>query len=208
VGSGGMVTASAGGSGGGPALTGCAANPANLIANCSFETPVVDPGGYQTFGVGTTFEGWNVVGGFGNVAVMSGSFADRGFTWSAHDGAQMVDLTGVWGTNGGVSTANSMTTGVAQTVATTPGANYHLSFWIGNVVDVNGIYGVYSAVRVMVNGIEVTLPQNNDGDTTLVWDQFTFDFMATDTSTTIGFVNGDSVIDNSNVVDDIELTQM
>ena len=44
-------------------------------------------------------------------------------------------------------------TGIAQTVATTPGTSYHLTFWVGNVYDPNGIYGVSSTVKVYLNGI-------------------------------------------------------
>ena len=36
---------------------------------------------------------------------------------------------------------------------TAVGAVYDLSFWLGNVVDTNGLFGVTSTVEVFVNNI-------------------------------------------------------
>ncbi len=96
-------------------------------------------------GIGApSFTGWTVVGAAGRVSVVSGTFQSQGFTFNVKAGAQWIDLTG-----DGSKTA----TGVAQSVATTPGTSYQLTFWVGNVNDPGGIFGVGSTVKVLVNGI-------------------------------------------------------
>ena len=186
------------GGGGGTAPSGCAVD--SLLADCGFESPVVPGGGMQTYAVGQTFAGWTVVGASGNVALMSATFADMGFQWSAHDGGQMLDLTGTTRT----------ATGVAQDIATTPGTTYDLSLWVGNLVDPTGYYGVYGNVKVMVDGVQVLLASNNDGDhlTVVTWEPFSVQFTATKDSTNIAFINDDSIVDNSNLIDDVVLTAM
>ena len=103
-----------------------------------------------------------------------------------------------------------MTPGVAQDVHTTPGTTYDLSLWVGNIVDQTGYYGVYGNVKVTVDGIQVLLASNNDGDhlTTVTWEPFSVEFTATKESTNIAFINDDSIVDNSNLLDDIVLTAM
>jgi len=186
------------GSGGVTVVSGCGAN--SLVADCGFEAPLVPDGGMQTFSVGQTLGGWTVVGANGNVTLMSGSAADMGFQFSAHDGQQMIDLTGTTRT----------ATGVAQDVATTPGTTYELSMWVGNIVDPSGYYGVYGNVKVTVDGVQVLLASNNDGDhlTVVTWEPFFVRFTASKDSTNIGFINDDSIVDNSNLLDDIVLTAM
>lgn len=193
-----MMSAGSGGGGGTVMLSGCSVN--SLLADCGFESPLLSAGQMQTFSVGQTLGGWTVVGGNGNVALMSGSASDMGFQWSAHDGRQMLDLTGTTRT----------ATGVAQDVPTTPGTTYELSLWVGNIVDPTGYYGVYGNVKVTVDGIQVLLASNNDGDhlTTVTWEPFSVEFTATKDSTNIGFINDDSIVDNSNLLDDIVLTAM
>lgn len=76
-----------------PPSNGCEGQ--SLLVDCSFELPVVSVGGYQLFAVGTDFSGWTVTGAPGNVAPLSEAFASAGFVWSAHDGKQTLDLTGL-----------------------------------------------------------------------------------------------------------------
>jgi hypothetical protein len=176
----------------------CAAAPSvNLIRNGSFESPVVPIGSYEGFSTGQTFSHWSVVGDSGNVAVVSGTFTQNGFTFPAKAGKQWLDLTG---------TSNSAT-GVAQTVATTPGAAYTLVFFIGNVYDPGGIFGVSSTVNVLVNGTQVFSGTNSrgKGKTTMVWQKFMTTITATSAQTTISFINGDPSNDTLNGLDAISL---
>jgi hypothetical protein len=99
--------------------------------------------------------------------------------------------------------------GVEQTVATTPGTTYDLSFWVGNVSNPSGIFGTTSTVDVRLGGIDGTLlgAFTNDSTATgaLSWEQFTTSFLATGPSTTLDFINADPGNDNSNGLDNINL---
>jgi len=179
-------------------LAGGASSATMLLKNKSFEKPVVPSGSFQLFSTGSTFAHWSVVGAAGNVAVVSGSFTQNGFSFPARAGAQWLDLTGI----------SNSATGVAQTVPTTPGANYALAFWIGNVVDPSGAFGVSSTVNVLVNGIQMFTATNSGGAgmTTQVWKKFTTTFTATSASTTIEFDNGDPSNDTHNGLDAVKMT--
>src|SRR5579863_3065181 len=94
----------------------------NLIKNGSFEMPVVPVGGFKEFSTGQSFTGWQVVGARGSVAIVSGNYQGGGITFNAETGAQWIDLTG---------DESNMAAGVSQSVATTSGTEYHLTFWVG-----------------------------------------------------------------------------
>jgi hypothetical protein len=172
--------------------------PANLIQNGSFEQPAVPNGSYVLVAAGQTLPGWRVVGATGNVAPISGTFMQSGLDFLAESGRQWLDLTGV---------SNSRT-GVSQTVNTKPGATYSLSFWVGNVYDPGGIFGVKSTVDVLLDG-ELRLAATNSGGRNThnqVWKWFELNFKAASAATTIEFLNGDSSTDNSNGLDAVSLT--
>jgi hypothetical protein len=175
------------------------AHAANPIANGNFDTPVVTPGTFTNFSVGTTtLTGWTVTGpGEANVSIVSGTYAQSGVTFEAAPGNnQWLDLTG--------DGCNS-TVGVSQVVSTTPGTQYALSFYIGNTTG-GGIFGTTSTVDVLVNGAATAFTNSQVNATGLTWQQFTDTFVATGTSTTLLFQNGDSGNDNSNGLDNIVLT--
>jgi Protein of unknown function (DUF642)/PEP-CTERM motif len=173
---------------------------AALITNGSFETPVVPVGSFLNFASGSTLiTGWTVVGP--QASIVSGTFSQECCTFPAEDGSQWLDLTGF--------NANS-TEGVEQTVATTPGTNYTLSFWIGNVFDPGGIFGTTSTVDVRLGGVGGTLlgafTNHSTTTGTQVWQQFTTSFTAAGSSTTLAFLNADPGNDNANGLDNIVLT--
>src|SRR5688572_18835588 len=65
------------------------AAPTNLISNGSFERPVVPSGGYVSYFSGdtTSIPNWAVIGPpFTEVAIVSGSFTQSGFSFPAQDG--------------------------------------------------------------------------------------------------------------------------
>ena len=129
------------------------------IKDGSFEKPAVPSASYELFTTGQTFSRWTVVGASGGVGIVSGTFTQNGFSFPAKSGKQWLDLTG-----------NSNTaTGISQTVATTPNAKYKLTFWVGNVYDPNGIFGVSSTVNVVVNGSQILSATNSRMSTTMVW---------------------------------------
>jgi hypothetical protein len=174
---------------------------ANLLTNGSFETPVVAVGGFLNFLSGSTgITGWTVVGP--EASIVSGTFTSECCTFPAEDGVQWLDLTG---------DVSNAVEGVQQTVATTPGTQYSLSFWVGNIFDPGGIYGTTSTVRVFLGGLGGTLidTATNSSTTrgTQIWEQFNTSFTATGTSTTIAFINGDPITDNSNGLDNVVLLE-
>ncbi|MGO9684653.1 MAG: DUF642 domain-containing protein [Beijerinckiaceae bacterium] len=182
------------------------ANPAaaaNLIVDGSFEDPTVPSGSYTLFSTGETFgtgNPWSVVGpSGGDVGIVYTNFVQNGISFPAEGGNQWIDLTGV---------TNSPAEGVQQTVATNSGQQYTLSFYVGNVYNVGGIFGTTSTVDVDLNGTQVLAAENSctSCTSTLTWELFTYTFTATSASTTIAFLNGDPSNDTSNGLDNISLT--
>lgn len=168
---------------------------ANLITNGSFETPTVPAGGFTNFNSGSTgITGWTVTGP--QVSIVSGSYTSFGLSFPAEDGTQWLDLTG--------DNANAVE-GVEQTIATSSGVTYDLSYFVGNQVDPGGPYGTTSTVDVLVNGSVIQKSTNSmgAGETTQVWQQFMTSFVATSSSTTIEFLNGDPPNDNTNGLDNV-----
>jgi hypothetical protein len=175
---------------------------AGLITNGSFEvsTPGVTPGTFTDFLAGSTgITGWTVVG-TNDVNLISGTFAQECCTFPAEDGNLWVDLTG---------TNANVVDGVEQTVATTAGTNYTLTFWVGNIFDPGGIFGTTSSVQVRLGGISGTsLGTFTNSSTTpgiQVWQQFSTSFTAAGPSTTIDFLNADPIFDNTNGLDNVSL---
>jgi len=183
--------------GGAPFAGNC--DKASLLVNCGFELPAAGTGGFVLRTPGKDVGGWLVIGAAGNVGALSSAYADRGFSWPAQQGAQTLDLTG------NTNTA----TGVSQAVVTLTGEEYELSFWLGNIVDSGGHYGVESTVSVLVNGSEILRPTNAEGagTSTVAWRQFVTTFKAQGASTTIAFVNADVSADHSNIIDNVVLLQ-
>jgi hypothetical protein len=153
---------------------------------------------YRLFSTGQTFTGWRVVGHAGNVAIIKGNFAQNGFTFPAGCGTQWLDLTGV----------SNTPTGVAQTISTVRNSTHTLTFKVGNVYNPGGIFGTTSTVKVFVNGVLLMTAKNTMGAGIhhLVWQQFTKNFVAATTSTTLSFINADPSSDTSNGLDCITMS--
>jgi hypothetical protein len=173
------------------------AGGASLLTNGSFEQPPVPAGGFSVVSNGeTTLAGWTVIGDAGNVAPLSTTFLSAGFAFTAEDGQQSVDMTGT----------SQTATGLQQISATTPGHTYCLSFWVGNIFNPGGAYGIDSTINVLVDGKLVTVATNADQDpSALSWQRFTSTVVAAGTSTSIAFVNADPPTDSSNFLDDVVL---
>jgi Protein of unknown function (DUF642) len=188
----------------GSALLAGPTRAANLIVDGSFEDPTVPTGSFTLFNTGTNFgtgNPWSVVGpSAGDVGIVYTNFLQSGITFPAEAGNQWIDLTGV---------TQSPAEGVQQTVATTIGQQYSLSFYVGNVNNVGGIFGTTSTVDVDINGSLFLAAENSCTTTctsTLTWQLFTTTFTATSTSTVLAFLNGDPSTDTSNGLDNITLT--
>jgi hypothetical protein len=170
----------------------------NLIEDGGFETPVVPAGSFTLFSLGQPLTGWKVVGTGGNVGIVSDKYLGNGITFNAEAGTQWMDLTGL----------SNTPTGIAQSVATTPGTGYHLTFWVGNVYDPGGLFGTSSTIKVYVNG-SVRLTTTNSlqpPNHTQAWKEFALTIKATSSSTTISFINGDPSTDDSDGLDAVQLS--
>jgi len=179
----------------------CAFGATNLIQNGSFERPVVPVGTFKNFDTGTaTLTSWQVVGTVGNVSVVNSAYLGNGFTWPAAVGEQWLDLTGD-GSNGA--------TGVQQTIATTAGTAYTLTFYVGNPNDPGGPSGTTSTLNVFVNGTQTFSITNlaGAGLTSIFWQKYTTTIVATSSETTLAFMNGDGPDDNTNGLDGITLVE-
>ena len=174
---------------------------ANLLTNGSFETPIVSVGGFTNFPVGSgALTGWTVFGPAGQaVSIVSGSFSQNGVSFPAQDGAQWVDLTGF---------NNNSTEGVSQSVATTVGHQYQLSYFIGNTTG-GGIFGSTSTVDVLLNGaVAFTDTNSTSSPSTQNWGQFSHTFTASGAATIIGLRNADPGSDNDNGLDNVVLLDL
>lgn len=169
----------------------------SLLVDCGFESPVVPVGGFQLFSVDGDVSGWKVIGAAGNVAPLSTAYANGRFSWPAHEGNQTLDLTGL----------SNTATGVSQIVSTKSATTYKLSFWVGNIANPGGPWGISSSVTVLVDGSQILEAVNSDGagENSLSWKLFTMQFTATSSTTTIAFVNGDPSTDETNIIDQVEL---
>jgi hypothetical protein len=159
-----------------------AATPAlaNLIVNGSFETPVVPNGFYTNFpGGSTAITGWTVVGV--DSSVVDGDFIQSGITFQAHDGEQWIDMAGV--------TSNASSSGVTQSVPTTIGGLYELSFYVGSAQA--SPFFAAATVDLSING-GPRVPFHNPiaPSNMLNWQQFIVPFVATSSSTNLTFYNG------------------
>lgn len=154
--------------------------PANLIKNGSFEKPSAPSGGYLTFNLGDSFNGWTVVGANGNVGLISDTFVYQGYTCPAGCGHQWLDLTG----------SSDSATGVQQTIAVVAGTTYRISFKVGNAWAASGNIGQTSTVLVYVNGKKIYKATNKKGEgvTHEVWKNFSTTFLADGTSAQIAFM--------------------
>ena len=177
---------------------------ATPITNASFEatTPPVAAGTFGLFTPGSTgITGWTVVGNAGtDVGVVNTGFVQSGISFVADDGSNWVDLTGL--------DTNNPTQGVQQSIPTIVGDSYTLSFFVGNVDSPATGFGVTSKVNVFANGASLGSFTNGCTTcvTTLQWQPFSATFVATSASTTLLFLNGDPVNDNSNGLDNVALT--
>ena len=175
---------------------------ADLITNGSFEsttTPAVSAGSFQNFGPGSTgIPGWTVVGAAAtDVSVVSTTDVESGISYPAEQGSFWLDLTG--------DASNSDTEGVEQTVSTTIGDKYTLTFWVGNVDNPGLTDGPTSTVNLSINGVGGAYTNSSTNSTTLTWEQFTVPFVAPDPSVTLEFLNRAPGNDNVNGLDNVVL---
>jgi hypothetical protein len=128
--------------------------------------------------------------------------------YNPNSGSQFLDLNG--------SSKFGREVGVRQAVATVPGTNYHLTFWIGNLLGDGTGSGNIASLDFELNGTLVKnfssdatpplTPYNGDGVAGIAWTMCTYDFTAASASTTLGFFNNTRLGAPVNGLDDVSLT--
>ena len=169
------------------------AGAANILINGSFEAPVIASFSEQPAG-STAITGWTIEGtnpADGGVMLLRDGGA---FGTTSSDGFQHLSLqSNTFGSPSGKAGI------ISQTIATTIGDNYSLSF------DYSGLFNTGSmTITYDLGGADQTVTFSNPGGP--VWAAETFDFVATSTSTTLT-IEGDFIttiqgpaIDNVSIV--------
>lgn len=159
------------------------ANAANLLTNGSFENPGIK-GFYQNYASGSTdIEGWTVNAfstGSDNVDIVNGQFTPGGPA-PAYDGTQYLDLIG-FGARGSIF----------QTIDTVVGRTYNVSFafshnLFGGPGSASAEFAAYDVLQN--NQLYGEVVHASGSPTNLDWKIFTGQFVATSSSTMIGFNN-------------------
>ncbi len=174
---------------------GLAGSAHGAVTNGSFEDPAVGAGHFTTyFGGSTSITGWTVLGD--RVTVISTSYTESGITFNAQDGGQWMDLTG--------PASNSASNGVSQDLATSTGQLYRLSFYVGSATDNSTIFA--STVDLSIDGgARVGFTNPTAPRSTLDWQLFSVDFVATSDLTNITFFNGSASNNNLAGLDNVTL---
>lgn len=155
----------------------------NLITDGSFESPVVAAAaGYEVFTPSAgSLPGWSIVGT--EVAVVGSSFVEAGVAFVAESGNQWMDLSGLG--------APSLTNGIIQSVATTSGLQYQLSFYLGSAYTGSGPYLSPTLDLSLNGGPRVSYTNSNIVTNGLMnWQFFTTTFTATSATSSIAFYYG------------------
>jgi hypothetical protein len=161
------------------ALSGAA--HANLLTNGSFEdTTNFAPNSQDTDDLSkgsTDMTGWTITGTSPS-SYISWIGPKNPFGLTASDGSYFLDLTGyTYGGNGG---------GLTQTITTTPGAHYKLTFELGSSL----YWGLPDSITASAGGASHSFTDTNSGSNNNYWQLETLDFTATGASTAISFVGG------------------
>lgn len=157
---------------------------ANLVTNGSFESgafvanlgqgTMIVPGGNST-----TITGWTV-----NALPLAWINSPNPWGLAASDGSFFLDLTG--------GQTGAPYSGVSQTIATTPGTVYNLSFDLGS----SNLWGRPSAIQVTATGngqLHSSVYTSSTTGTDNDWDQVSFQFVADSATTAIAFVGSAGV---------------
>jgi hypothetical protein len=201
----------------------------NLLVNGSFESPVVpadsfcgpfaDCIGYRN-GVGDSIGGWLVIGNGGidaggnpipgapsAVMLLGNNYVEPNNATGAvlhfhpEDGFQSVDLTGE---------GNQGENGIKQTVATSAGSQYNLSFWLGHQYSqAPGYENGPALIALFIDGQLIgTFSNGADTINDVNWAPFNFAFTAATDSTVIAFLSETPLGNNFAGLDNVALASV
>jgi Protein of unknown function (DUF642)/PEP-CTERM motif len=173
---------------------------ANLITNGGFGDPngnfvANDPGGADLVSPGSTdITGWTISGGFPVAWIPSGGLYGGLDPSPGNPSAFFLDLTGV--------TDHPPFDSVSQTIATTAGAHYQLTFDLGSAIQ----WGIQDGVTASAGSTSGTFISTNPGTSNNFWDSSeTLNFVASGPSTLITLAGSTGFsyigVDNVSVVE-------
>jgi hypothetical protein len=180
-----------------PAFGACVTAPGNLVANCSFEQPVIPAGSFRSFGPGSDIAGWTVSQGGDSVDLVEKTFVGG---YPVADGSQSLDL----------NTNNPG--GVEQRVATVAGNAYRISFQLSGYPAPKANCTATEPHRIRVSGAGFSQDFAFAADTTATppgnqrFEQHTVDFVAA--GNTLIQLRGLNAGCAGPVVDDVTVTQI
>jgi hypothetical protein len=151
----------------------------NFVANSGNDTMILCPTPscpYNPPGSSTSITGWTVIGR--EIAWIGPTNPYSGSASYASNGNYFLDLTGY---NDGAPYG-----GVSQTIATTSGSSYQLSFDLGDDQAYNGGYS-FDAITASAGSTSQTFDSSSDPATD-DWTTETLDFTATGPTTTISLI--------------------
>jgi len=152
----------------------------NLIADGGFEKPTLPVGSFANFATNQAIgNAWKVLGPAGDPeagALVQTKLKENGITLNAQQGLNSIDVSGAG--------AQPVGTGVQQTINTTNGHSYLLSFWVGRAHTTPDGLGV----QIGSSGVS-TFVNNGFTPGAINWKQFTKTFTASGSSTTLKFTN-------------------
>lgn len=157
---------------------------ANLLVNPDFELPGTSTGSYINAS-GNAISGWNILG---SVLVLNHFYGESGNgvnQFLANSGLNSLDLTGAFNTGLG--------SGVEQTIATVPGQDYVVVFYMGVARSItnSGYYSAPAKLNLNIGSQTTAYELDPPGPyNQTVWYPFITNFKATETSTNIQFMNG------------------
>ncbi|KKT14744.1 MAG: hypothetical protein UW83_C0015G0010 [Parcubacteria group bacterium GW2011_GWD1_44_9] len=177
----------------------CTETGSNLILNDGFENPepVANGGQWEVYPAG--IPNWSVVSGAG-IEIQEGGVAG-----APHGGDQLVELD---------SHGSGSQTTMQQVINTVPGQKYRLKFWhsprpangpdTDNAIQLNIL--VTSTSGTIVNS---TIGQPSFSGSGTVWTEYTYNFIALDTQTSIRFSDAGSHADTlGGYLDDVSVREL
>jgi hypothetical protein len=181
---------------------------ANLITNGDFETNPVVNFAVLASGDTTSLPGWKVIGTACTanclLVLNSSNYTEPSnigtIIFQAQSGNQSIDITGGGNTGDG---------GIEQTVATTIGTQYSLTFFLGNMDNAASNYPNASSALVRITGqSDQTFTNNLNTANHINWAPITYTFTATSLLTTIDFINATPGTDNEAGIDNVQLNEV
>lgn len=161
----------------------------NLLSNGGFEVPdVTNAAGWDIFASGTSGLQWIVswVGAFVGAPVVANLELHGGVNgWLPSEGVQYAELDSDWAGPTSAQTGEEASSRIAQTLSTAIGATYELSFDFSPRPQTDA---THNKLEVFIGGVlKDTLTSDGSANANTAWNDHSYTFVATATSTEIAF---------------------